>query len=636
MSTRIPRSTPLIPAAVGVVGLLALGAVGAGWVLHLTQQPVQEVQLQEIPDRFVQIVLDRPESDKRQSPPGTALSEPAHEQIRREHPNPAPEAARVQRVEPQQVAAETTTESSLLMALLSSNGLGGAGSEDLFAGDGGGQNLEAALAAVSGVDVGEAGGLSNVGARIGSIDASAAPDTVSNTENYTDYGINELVLAEQDRHSTFSIDVDTASYSISRRKLQSGTLPPTSSVRVEEFVNYFPYEYVGPTGDAPFAVNMEAAPNPFMPGRHVMRVGVQGRAPSADRDPIHLTFLVDTSGSMSSADKIGLAQQSLHELVENLQPTDTVALATYAGSVRRVLAPTPARHAARIHGAIDELRAGGSTAMSSGIDLAYEMASAAAGRGHERRVIVLSDGDANVGATSHDSILKKIDHYAEEGITLSTIGFGMGNYKDTMMEQLANKGDGNYFYIDSKEEAEKVFGDDLGGTLEVIAKDVKIQVEFNPDAVIAYRLIGYENRDIADKDFRNDAVDAGEIGAGHSVTALYDVVLKDSFQEDALATVRLRSKPPGPDAPSAEWLTTFPSRLVHRKYASAGQDFQVAFVAASFAELLRGSPYTAEIGYGELSRMLASTDRGQPSDQELGQLIGLAGQLSGELAQAVR
>ena len=466
-------------------------------------------------------------------------------------------------------------------------------------------------------------------------DTRVLRDTVSNTETYTDYGVNDLVLAEQDRLSTFSIDVDTASYSISRRKLQSGAMPPTSGVRVEEFVNYFPYEYVGPTGDAPFAVNMEAAPNPFQPGHHVMRVGVQGRMPSADRAPIHLTFLVDTSGSMSSADKLGLAQQSLHQLVENLRPDDTVALATYAGSVRGVLAPTPVRHARRVHSAIDDLNAGGSTAMSSGIDLAYAMADTAYVAGHENRVIVLSDGDANVGATHHDAILDRIQHYASGGITLSTIGFGMGNYKDTMMEQLSNKGDGNYYYIDSRMEAPKVFGDDLGGTLEVIAKDVKIQVEFNPDTVIAYRLIGYENRDVADRDFRNDAVDAGEIGAGHKVTALYDVVLTGDFRDDALATVRLRSKPPGPDAPSVEWETDFPSRLTHREYASAGQDFQIAFVAASFAELLRGSPYTAEIGYDDLGRLLADADRGYPEDSELGQIIALAGELSGELAQVV-
>ena len=458
---------------------------------------------------------------------------------------------------------------------------------------------------------------------------ASLPWDVEGTETYTNYGVNDLVLAERDRLSTFSIDVDTASYTIARRKLNSGVLPPTASVRAEEFINYFDYDYVGPTGDAPFAVNMEAAPNPFMASHHVLRVGVQGREVSdADRKPVHLTFLVDTSGSMSSPDKMGLVKYSLTHLVENLERGDTVALATYAGSISRVLGPTAVSERAAVEDAIDGLFAGGSTAMSSGIDLAYEMAMASFVAGHENRVVVLSDGDANVGATSHEQILTQITGYAKQGVTLSTIGFGMGNYQDTLMEQLANDGDGNYFYIDSEQEAQKVFGDDLSGTLEVIAKDVKIQVEFNPDAVIGYRLIGYENRDIADKDFRNDAVDAGEIGAGHSVTALYDVVLKDGYRDQEIATVRLRNKKPGADSAAVEWETSFPARLIHDELAAASPDFRLAFVAACFAELLRGSPYTAEISYVELLHLLMAGE--DPLDKELMLLIVAAGRLSGE------
>jgi len=451
----------------------------------------------------------------------------------------------------------------------------------------------------------------------------------SNTEAYTNYGVNDLVLAEQDRFSTFSIDVDTASYTIARRKLTEGRLPPTASVRPEEFINYFDYDYVGPTGDAPFAVNMEAAPNPFIDNHHILRVGVQGReVSSGDRKPVHLTFLVDTSGSMSSVDKMDLVKYSLGHLVQNLERGDTVALATYAGSVRRVMGPTAVSQRAEIDAALESLFASGSTAMSSGIDLAYEMADASFVSGHENRVVVLSDGDANVGATSHEQILQQITGYARQGITLSTIGFGMGNYQDALMEQLANDGDGNYFYIDSQAEAQKVFGDDLSGTLEVIAKDVKIQVEFNPDAVIGYRLIGYENRDIADKDFRNDRVDAGEIGAGHRVTALYDVVLKDGYRDAEVATVRLRNKAPGADSAAIEWETRFPAHLILDEFASASPDFRLAFGAASFAELLRGSPYTAEISYAELLAIL--THRSQPLDTELMSLIATAGRLSGE------
>ena len=336
---------------------------------------------------------------------------------------------------------------------------------------------------------------------------------------------------------------------------------------------------------------------------------------------------------MSSADKMGLLKQSLRFLVDNLETGDTVALATYAGSIRKVIGPTAVSSRDTIHSAIEDLNAGGSTAMSSGIDLAYEMADASFVSGHEKRVIVLSDGDANVGATSHEQLLNQITGYAKKGITLSTIGFGMGNYQDTLMEQLANDGDGNYFYIDAFNEAQKVFGDDLAGTLEVVAKDVKIQVEFNPEAVIAYRLIGYENRDIADEDFRNDAVDAGEIGAGHQVTALYDVVLRDGYRDHDAAVVRLRNKTPGADSSAVEWETRLPASLMHDEFADASRNLRQAFGAASFAELLRGSPYTAEITYADLLSFLSVDRRGDPVDDEMMSLIMIAGQLSGESIQ---
>ncbi len=458
-----------------------------------------------------------------------------------------------------------------------------------------------------------------------------APDDGIGSETYTDYGVNEMTAVEADPYSTFSIDVDTASYSIARRKLSEGQLPPTASVRVEEFVNYLRYDYVGPTGEAPFAVNMEGAPHPFQPSHHILRFGIQGREVSAaERRPVHLTFLVDTSGSMSSPDKMGLVKRSLRQLVDQLQAGDTVALATYAGSVRRVLGPTSVGDRTAILSAIEDLSAGGSTAMSSGIDLAYEMADAAFVPGDENRVVVLSDGDANVGPTSHEQILGQIRSYADRGITLSTVGFGMGNYQDTLMEQLADKGDGNYAYIDTFAEAQKVFGEDIAGTLEVIARDVKVQVAFNPQAVIAYRLIGYENRDIADRDFRNDAVDAGEIGAGHQVTALYDVLLRDDYRDRDIAAVRLRGKPPGPDRPAVEWETRLPGRLVRDELAEASDSLRLAFGAASFAELLRGSPYTAEVHYADLLDLLDDTREPGAQEIELRELIAAAGRLSGE------
>src|SRR5262245_39274827 len=323
-----------------------------------------------------------------------------------------------------------------------------------------------------------------------------APAEPAGTEDYKDYGVNPVTPPEKDRFSTFPIDVDPASYAVSRRKLLQGGLPPYDAVRAEEFLNYFDYAYPAPT-QVPFAVHLAAAPPPFTQGHHLVRVALQGKriAPS-ERKPVHLVYLVDTSGSMQSQDKIGLVKKSLQVLTRALRSGDTVALCTYAGSVREVLAPTGIDNKDRILSAIEDLTAGGSTAMASGIDLAYRLAERTMVPNHVNRVIVLSDGDANVGATSHDEILQRIARYKDKGITLSTVGFGNGNYKDTMMEQLADKGNGNYTYIDNESQAQRVFSDQLSGMLEVIARDVKIQVEFDPAVVKEYRLIGYENRDV--------------------------------------------------------------------------------------------------------------------------------------------
>ncbi len=505
-------------------------------------------------------------------------------------------------------------------------GLSGLGTK----GRGGGQ----AYGMGSGPSVSVKSGYSVAGGVVGEVQAPdrAREPNAANTEGYVNYGTNDMTLVEGDRFSTFAVDVDTASYAMARRKLNEGLLPDHASVRVEEFVNAMEYGYKAPAqgGDAPFSVFMEAAPSPWEPSHHVMRVGVQGME-LTERPPVHLTFLVDTSGSMSQADKLPLAQEALMELVEGLGPQDTVALGTYAGSTQMILGPTPASQGSTINEAIGRLRSGGGTAMSNGMEMAYQMASESYVHGHENRVIVLSDGDANIGRTSHEEILRTVQHHAEEGITLTTVGFGMGNYQDAMMEQLANKGDGNYFYVDTAKEAHKVFGEDLAGTLVTIAKDVKIQVEFNPDAVIGYRLVGYENRDVADKDFRNDRVDAGEIGSGHAVTALYDVVLRDGAEDMELATVRLRAKKPGPDSAAKEWATTFSPEHMHSELASASSSLRLAVAVASFAELLRGSPYAAEIRYAEVLKLAkGATLRGEPEHAELLTMIETAARLSGD------
>lgn len=445
------------------------------------------------------------------------------------------------------------------------------------------------------------------------------------TEHYTNPGIHGPVLTESDPLSTFSIDVDTASFAIARRYLEGNQLPPVDSVRVEEFINAQDFVYGAPHGDAPFAVNMEATPSPIEANHHVLRVGVKAAEPPTERLPVHLTFLVDVSCSMAATDKLPLAQKALHHLVDNLEPEDRVAVVTYAGNTAVTLHPTTVEDRDLIHDAIRSLRQGGGTSMDNGMHLAYGLALEHLAPGTENRVIVLSDGDANIGRTSHVSILKSLEGYADQGISLSTIGFGRGNYRDTLMEQLANKGDGNYFYIDRLEEAQKVFGEKLLGTLQTVARDVKIQVDFNPDAVQSYRLIGYENREIADADFRKDAVDAGEIGAGHTVTALYDLVLKDQ-PDGPLATVRMRSKPPGPDAPAVERYTELPSDAIHTEFAAASRDFRIAWTAATFAELLRGSPYVSEFSYSTLAET-GRRARRSADDDALIELIETADRL---------
>jgi Ca-activated chloride channel family protein len=436
------------------------------------------------------------------------------------------------------------------------------------------------------------------------------------TEAYEDYGVNEMTSAEEDRFSTFSIDVDTGSYTIARKKLNQGYLPPAAAVRVEEFVNYFSYHYPSPD-DGAFGVHLEAAPSPFSAekDKYLVRVGVQGKRISpAQRKPVHLTFLVDVSGSMSAPDKLPLAKKSLKLLTRNLRQGDTVALATYAGHTAKILEPTGMQHRRKILRAIDNLGAGGGTGMSNGMELAYKMALTNFEREHVNRVIVMSDGDANIGPMSHQEIHQRIRHYVAEGVTLSTIGFGMGNYKDTMMEQLANNGNGNYYYLDDFKEAKKVFESQLDGTLQVIAKDVKIQVEFDPDKIPEYRLIGYENRDIADEDFRDDKVDAGEIGAGHTVTALYEVKLNRKA-EGRLATVRVRAKKPD-GYKAAEQQFHLTDGDMRRRLSNASKDFQFAASVSMFAEILRGSPYAEGISLDLVEEVARSATGWRQDDRK--------------------
>ncbi|MFH1463388.1 MAG: von Willebrand factor type A domain-containing protein [Pseudomonadota bacterium] len=646
MAPRVHRSFLPIAALLAVGGLATVCTLWLGAGVGLMPEEPPAPAIDEIPDRFAEVLLAEP--------PAASVHAQGVEGAHAPRATPASPAVAVA----SEAMSSKATRRAVDKEIAENKGVLGAlrdGSElDAAIGEGIG-----GLIGAKGVQVGSGGlgtrgtglggggsatGLGGLGTRGRGTGAGYIGHRLERerrgdlgSEQYTDYGQNQITLVTDDPLSTFSIDVDTASYAIARRKLHSGHLPPPSAVRVEEFVNSFAYDYRAPRDGAPFAVHMEAAPSPYQPGHHLLRVGIKGReVDPTHRAPARLTFLVDVSGSMNSDDKLGLARQALHVLVNELGSEDSVAIATYAGRVARVLPPTPTTRRATIHSAIDSLRSGGSTAMDSGIDLAYQMASEAFVAGAENRVVVLSDGDANVGPASHTAILETIHAYAGRGITLSTVGFGMGNYKDTLMEQLADRGDGNYSYVDGLQEAEKVFGRDLAGTIQTIARDVKIQVEFDPEAVLAYRLVGYENRDIADKDFRDDKVDAGEVGSGHRVTALYDVVLADSGTSH-LATVRIRAKPPGPDAPAAEWATPFPRSALDASFADASADLRLATAAAGFAEKLRGSRSLEEVSYREVAEIVRGAMRGHHSeDGELLELVEQAADLAGEGALAAR
>jgi Ca-activated chloride channel family protein len=364
------------------------------------------------------------------------------------------------------------------------------------------------------------------------------------------------------------------------------------------------------------SVHLDAAPSPITSGHHLVRIGLQAqRRTRAERSPVHLVYLVDTSGSMNSEDKLGLARKSLRLLTEQLKAGDTVALCTYAGDSREVLPPTGIEGRDRIMRAIDDLRASGSTAMESGIDIAYRLAARTHVPGHVSHVVILSDGDANVGRTSHDDLLKTIASYKDTGITLSTVGFGMGNYKDETMEQLADKGDGNYSYIDSEKQAAKVFGKSVDGMLETVARDVKVQVEFDPRVVQQYRLIGYENRHVENRDFRNDRVDGGEVGAGHAVTALYDVVLAGV---ESPLSVHVRYRPEGGKAFTEMTESLQPSRIA-KDWESAPRSLQFATAVASFAEVLRDNGSSG----ATLDRALDLARKASRKTEDDGELVRL-------------
>ncbi|MDI4649076.1 vWA domain-containing protein [Cohnella hashimotonis] len=375
--------------------------------------------------------------------------------------------------------------------------------------------------------------------------AASAHDQRASTPSdmfFQDYGTNPYVSAEDDRLSTFAMDVDTGSYTLARSYIKDGNVPPQEAIRLEEFVNYFDLNDAPPKNDT-FAIHVDAGPSPFgEAGTQLVRIGIKGKEIESEaRKRANLTFVIDVSGSMDEDNRIGLVKRSLELLVNQLKPNDRIGIVVYGSTARTVLQPTAVEDEGAILAAIDDLQIEGSTNAEAGLLLGYKMASKFNDEDAINRVILCSDGVANIGETGPEGILRTIEDYAAKNLYLSTFGFGMDNYNDVLMEQLADKGDGAYAYIDDMDEAKKIFQEQLTETLQTIAKDAKIQVEFDPAQVKGYRLLGYENRAIADEDFRNNKVDGGEVGAGHSVTALYELQLKsDAAKPWGKVTIRYK------------------------------------------------------------------------------------------------
>jgi Ca-activated chloride channel family protein len=406
-----------------------------------------------------------------------------------------------------------------------------------------------------------------------------------------------------------------------------GNLPPADAVRVEEFVNYFDAEYPKPS-DIAFAIYADGAPSPYHnDGSYILRFGIQGYEVSeAERKPASLTFVIDISGSMDIENRLGLVKQSLQLLVERLRPSDTVAIVAYGSEAYVMLNPTSGEDKQRILDAISSLRTEGATNAEAGLLLGYQIAYQANRLGAINRVILCSDGVANVGATGPDAILEQVRQYADTGINLTTVGFGMGNFNDVFMEQLADNGDGSYAYVDDLDEAEKLFVDDLTSTLQVIAKDAKVQVDFNPDVVSRYRLIGYENRAVADQDFRDDSVDAGEIGAGHSATALYAVLLNPGAQ-GRIATVQLRWQ--DPQSPAVHEINgNFNTWDMASYFENAAPRYQLAVTVAQYAELLRFSPWAVGVTIDQVLQHAVRLAGLLPTDAEVTEFTTLVSRAS--------
>lgn len=436
-------------------------------------------------------------------------------------------------------------------------------------------------------------------------------------------GTNPFIVTEEDPQATFGLDVDTASYTITRNYLGRGQLPPASAVRVEEFVNAFPNNVLAERaseGGSAFAVRVDGAPNPLHPGYHIIRVALKAReVDPRERKAARLTFVIDVSGSMAAENRLGLVKRSLALLIDKLDERDSIGIVVYGTTGRRLLAPTSVGNRERIMSVIDRLRPEGSTNLQEGLDLGYEMARESFARGASNRVVLCTDGVANTGETEADGLLARIRSEAKSGIDMMALGFGMGNYNDALLQRLADEGNGQYAYLDDVEEARAFFLRKLTSVLEVVARDAKAQVEFNPARVERYRLLGYEKRDVADRDFRNDAVDAGEINSGHSVTALFEVKLQGGASAGKIGTARIRYKT-GPKSPGVEFSREIADEAMSRSFGQATPAFRTAYVAARFAEHLRKSYWVKDDSLVALQPLADELPEAPPAS-ELADLI---------------
>lgn len=458
------------------------------------------------------------------------------------------------------------------------------------------------------------------------------------------YGVNPFVETSRDALATFAVDVDNASYALARSYLNRGVLPPKEAIRVEEFINAFEHDYAPPRGDdiadldpaltheGTFAIHLDAAPSPLHANTVLLRVGLKGReVETIDRKPLNLTFVIDVSGSMKRESRLELVKRSLVDLLYTLNADDEVAIVTYSNTADVVSPPTSLRNRWALEQLIQGLAPQGGTNAEAGLRLAYTLAERAYDPREENRVVLCSDGVANIGKTGPDSILEEIKKSAGRGIYMTAIGVGMGNYNDVLLEQIADRGDGNYYYVDTPKEAQRVLVDGMVGTMQTIARDAKIQVEFDPEVVASYRLLGYENRDVADVDFRNDAIDAGEVGAGHEVTALFEVhVDGEAPRRGKLAVARIRFEDPDTGIVTEDY-DTIRLQDVGRSFERMETSFRLDAAVAGFAEILRASYWTREDTFGEvidIARDVAVDTRGREDVAELITLISTAERLS--------